>query len=411
MPNKNHTQIHSIKETCVIRARECSTHQGRSQHQSFLLYGEEQINWAMKANVQLECLFCTPQQAENLPDLPPDCEICLASEGILKKISGTSYLVPLLAVGKQPAKAPWPPKDDLVLILDELSDYGNIGTIIRTSVAFGVKHIALCNMQTDIYFRKTMDASRGNVFNTNLSIWDDSLQAVNALKTAGYQIIATTPTGSKIQSSVKLQARPAALIIGNETHGIRKDILELADFCVQIPMQPNVESLNVGVAAGISLYEIKIKAVFAMITKKIRSTLGRELNCTSRWLIEQLDREIQPLCGISANQAIFLMMLSCDREMSTAQICQDTARFGNELIEFLDPIIQNQWMQPVPNLPDHWEISENGERWLAELWPLVERSEEKVLAGFTSTERTQFFGFLKRIQNNCQKEGLSKALG
>ncbi len=68
--------------------------------------------------------------------------------------------------------------------------------------------------------------------------------------------------------------------MGNETDGISGTFLKHADVVVQIPMSTQVESLNVGVATGISVYELKLKLVLAMLTQYIRSTLGREMNVT-----------------------------------------------------------------------------------------------------------------------------------
>ena len=91
----------------------------------------------------------------------------------------------------------------------------------------------------------------------------------------------------------KFTDKPIALVIGNETDGVSGELLENADKIIQIPMQSHVESLNVGVAAGISIYELKLKQVIGMIENKIRATLGREINVTSMFIQQVLDKKLK----------------------------------------------------------------------------------------------------------------------
>jgi tRNA G18 (ribose-2'-O)-methylase SpoU len=77
---------------------------------------------------------------------------------------------------------------------------------------------------------------------------------IEYLRKQGFQIITTSPYGSTIQSLVELDSRPIALVIGNETTGVSEELLKAADKSILIPMDSGVESLNVGVAAGISIY-------------------------------------------------------------------------------------------------------------------------------------------------------------
>ena len=392
--------IQSIKDERIVQARACASVSGRSAQKAFLLYGYEQIRWALQAGILPERIFCTKSEAAQIEGLIPSCEVCLVSEGMLKKISDTRYVTQPIAVCRQLAERPITQGHDLVLVLDRILDHGNLGTIIRTALAFGVNELVLGEMQSDLYIRKCVDASRGAVFRVHAHQFGKTVDAVLALKQAGYQIIATTPYGAGLQSSLTLQPRPTALVIGNETEGIQPEVLRLADARIQIPMQPEIESLNAGVAAGISLYEIKIKAVFAMLIQKIRTTLGREINAAGRTMMAGLNQTLQPVCDCSAEQVIFLMMMACDKRANEVQISHDTALFGDDLAAFLAPLQTHGWLAPEASSGNTWAITPSGEHWLAEIWPLVERAEKRALQGFTEEEVDQFYGFLKRLQEN-----------
>ena len=187
----------------------------------------------------------------------------LASEGILKKISETSYLIPFVAIACYPNANLL--GDSPVVILDGVKDFGNIGTIVRTAEAFGITQFASTDQHLDFFYKKTIDASRGKVFFSHLQTHASPQEALTALKKKGYQIAVATTRKSILQSFARIDSRPLAIAFGNETTGVSSVIEEGADLRIQIPMSGTVESLNVGVAAGICLYELKIKWTLAML--------------------------------------------------------------------------------------------------------------------------------------------------
>ena len=396
------TPVTSIKDPRVIFARSLKSASGRKQNGACLLYGLQALQWAIQAGWKIQTIFYSREFQHEIYNLPCNCELCPVSEGILKKISDTSYLVPVLSVAAVSTDLkPINKTTDLILMLDGVKDHGNIGTIIRTACAFGINHISLTEMESDLFQRKTIDASRGAVFNVAYMQFQKCEQAITYWKQLGYQIIVTTPYGSGLQSELKLENKPAVLVIGNETEGVHPAVIQQADASIQIPMQPEMESLNVGVAAGISLYEIKIKAVLAMLKQKIQTTLGREIHVAGQLIMKKLEQEFHPVSRYSAYEAVFLMQLSCDREMTREQICQDTGRSGLDLDRLLNHLYRNDFIQPSQDKNECWKITNAAEKWLAEIWPLVESSEKKALKGFSKEEIIQLGSFLKRIQENC----------
>lgn len=395
-------EIHTIKDPRVIEARELASAAGRKAAGKCLLEGEQALTWALHSGWMVERVFCAASHAglPLLSDLQQKgCQVCHASEGILKKISDTNYLIPLIGVARIPAEnLRHRPQGDFVLVLDDVRDHGNIGTILRTAQAFGVREVVSTTGELDLFYRKMVDASRGTVFRTLLTPYASVSESIAALKAAGYQIVATSPYAPSLQSAARLQPRPVALVVGNETRGIDPLWVENADVVVQIPMSRQVESLNVGVAAGISIYELKWKLVMAMLINLIRSTLGRELNVTGKHVQLALDARLREVTPLNSTQVILLMVMKCDNAMPMEQAARDTSTFGEELQALITPLLAEGLVQQSD---ETLRLTEKGETTLAQLWGVVERSQEEILEGFSEAERGMLMEYLQRIQTNC----------
>jgi TrmH family RNA methyltransferase len=283
-----------------------------------------------------------------------------------------------------------------------VQDHGNLGTIIRTASAFGIRDVVATAPGLDIYFKKIVSASRGKSFETQVYAFPSASAALDALKERGYQIVATSPHAREIQSMAALKPQPIALVVGNETEGIADEIMQKADVVVQIPMSGLVESLNVGVATGISLYELKYRMVLTMLSQMIKMNFGREVNVTGQMIMQAFDHALRQVSDLSALQVVLLMQMACDRQMSLEQAGRDTATFGEELEALLQPLLDKRYIALAqPGEKDAFTITEEGERALAQLWSVVEKSSNDVLAGFSAQEKTQLLSYLQRIQANC----------
>jgi TrmH family RNA methyltransferase len=118
------------------------------------------------------------------------------------------------------------PAGDFVLVLDRVQDHGNLGTIIRTASAFGIRELISTTTELDIYFKKVVSASRGKAFEAHLYAFTSAHAVIAALKQRGYQIVATSPHARDIQAMVPLQHKPVALVVGNETEGVSDELLQ-----------------------------------------------------------------------------------------------------------------------------------------------------------------------------------------
>jgi TrmH family RNA methyltransferase len=390
--------IPSIKDEKVVLARAINTQKGRLEYQRILLEGETILDWAVEYGLHVEYILASNKIASRIAEKYTSENITTfqVSEGILKKVTDTHYVIPVVAVAKMPAQHQNvnPP---FVVVLDGVQDFGNIGTIIRTCQAFGIRKILSTSTDFDIYHRKTIEASRGSVFGIQLEGFPNVFATIKHLKAQGYQIIATSPRGAELQSLVELKRQPAALVVGNETSGINPEFEKEADFLVQIPMAHTLESLNVGVATGISIYELKLKQVLTMIEERIKSTLGRELNVASILVQQALDVELRKVTGLSSRQVIFMMVLKCDRKMTLPDMCKQFGVLEHEADEFIKPMLT----AGLVTMDESLAITGKGEETLAKLWPVVENTEGKILSGFSGEESRLLLSQLHQIQEKC----------
>jgi TrmH family RNA methyltransferase len=148
------------------------------------------------------------------------------------------------------------PNGKRFILLDGLQDIGNIGTIIRTADAFSIDGVILSHDSADIFSPKGLRASMGSVLRVNISqmAMED---AISSLKEKGVVTFASVLSENEEDSFDNIEfSSPSAVIIGNEGNGISKEVINLADKKLTIPMSGGAESLNAAVAAGIIMYKL-----------------------------------------------------------------------------------------------------------------------------------------------------------
>ena len=141
-----------------------------------------------------------------------------------------------------------------LLILDNIQDPGNLGTIIRSAVAFNLDTLILSNDCVDLYNDKTIRSSEGMLFKLNI-LRKDLNTFLTELKNNNYTIYGTDVINGSIVGEIKFPKK-YAIIIGNEGKGLKSTLKNLVDQNIYIPMSPNAESLNAGIAASIIMYEM-----------------------------------------------------------------------------------------------------------------------------------------------------------
>lgn len=142
----------------------------------------------------------------------------------------------------------------LFMVLENLQDPGNLGTIVRTGEAAGVTGIIMGAGTVDLYNPKTIRATMGSVFRVPVVSVEDLGAAMKKLQEKGIRIYAAHLEGEKYYNSFSFR-QGTAFLIGNEGMGLGRELASRADFLVKIPMEGRVESLNAAVSASILMYE------------------------------------------------------------------------------------------------------------------------------------------------------------
>ena len=186
---------------------------------------------------------------------PLDVDTLYVSNEVLKKISSLESPPKVMALVSKKKESK--ELGEKILILDKIQDPGNLGTIIRSAVAFNIDTIICSKDTADIYNPKVVRASQGMIFHIPIIV-DDINKKVKELKEKDYKIIGTKVTNGHDVRTSSIYSH-FALIIGNEGQGISREIEELCDEYLYIKMNENCESLNASVAASILLYEINNK--------------------------------------------------------------------------------------------------------------------------------------------------------
>ena len=234
--NNNH-----IKELCKLKEKKY-----RDSSNTYLIEGEHLIYEAYKEGILLEVL---PLIGE---DFSMDCQVTFISKEVMKKLASTDSIPNVIGICKKKEEKEI---GDKLIILEDIQDPGNLGTIIRSSLAFGIDTVVLSTKTVDLYNPKVVRSTQGMIFHINIIV-RELIPFIKDLKNNNYVIY-----GTKVNNGINVKniekKDKYALIIGNEGNGMSNDIGLLCDKNLYINMDNNVESLNAAVAASILLYEMR----------------------------------------------------------------------------------------------------------------------------------------------------------
>ena len=257
----NQNIITSKQNSLVKQVRKLHRSKERKKQNLLLLEGNNLIISSIKIGYAISYLFCTVKWKERHQQLwqtiiDKKIAVTLVSEEVLASISTTVSPDGILAIAKkQPQAIPKIEDMTLGLIVERLQDPGNLGTIIRTSVATEVDALWLSQNSVDFEHPKVLRASVGEWFRLPMKTNPDLESIILQAKQNGIQTIATVPQSEQTYWDLDL-TKPSLLLIGNEGNGLSEKIQSLADFQVQIPLANQVESLNAAIATSLILYEV-----------------------------------------------------------------------------------------------------------------------------------------------------------
>ncbi len=257
----------------VTAARRLLKRGFRTETSTFLVEGPQAVREALAlAREQpglLRQLFVTDEAAVRHPEIidsarAANCPVDRVDISVVAELSQTvtpqgvvavcgSIDVALMdVVGDTAAVRP-----TLVAVLSNVRDPGNAGTVIRAADAAGAEAVILTESSVDPYNGKCVRASAGSIFHLPLVSGAAMIEAVDALKAAGLRVVAADGAGARDlsqESASGALAAPTAWVFGNEAWGLPREILELCDAVVRVPIYGRAESLNLAAAAAVCLY-------------------------------------------------------------------------------------------------------------------------------------------------------------
>jgi TrmH family RNA methyltransferase len=232
----------------------------------FVAEGAELLRVALAAGTPVESVYLSPEGTGD-PTAVEACDAAVRAgarlfplaAGVLERVADTVTPQPVLTVlpmlddpvaGVEGEAAP----DALVVVMVDVRDPGNAGTVLRTADAAGVSSVIFSGDSVDPYNPKTVRASAGSLFHVPFSVQEDPIALAGSLAASGYRTLATMVREGEDYAALDW-AVPSALFLGNESAGLAEGIRSALDGSVAIPMDGQAESLNVGVACAVVCFE------------------------------------------------------------------------------------------------------------------------------------------------------------
>lgn len=236
-----------VKETTKLQQKKF-----RNQTGKFILEGFKSIKEAFDAGIKLETIFV---EQNHIKDYEFAKEILIeTNDAVLKKLCTTESAPSAIAIGfqKQYDKKILT-KTQKVVLLEDIKDLGNLGTIIRSSVAFGADAIILYGDSVDIYNPKCVRASVGNLWKLPILHIKDFEELKNIF--SNFERIATLPRAKNLLKTYKIKL-PTLVMFGSEANGLSEELIKFSTNSVKIEMNKAVESLNLATSVSVILYEL-----------------------------------------------------------------------------------------------------------------------------------------------------------
>ena len=219
----------------------------RDNTNMFLVEGVHLVEEVFKIGILKE-VFVLENDSFNI-----DVPVTYVSSDVMKKITTTDTYTNVVGLCEKKNS------DEIIgnkiLLLDDIQDPGNLGTIIRSSVAFNVDTIVLSPNTVDLYNPKVLRSTQGMFCHINI-ITMNLEEAINTIKNKGITVYGTNVNNGEDVRNIS-DTSSYALIMGNEGNGVKESIQSMCDKNLYIKMSNNTESLNVGVACSILLYELE----------------------------------------------------------------------------------------------------------------------------------------------------------
>jgi RNA methyltransferase, TrmH family len=249
-------EISSAKNAILQDVRQATAHGRPTEEGLFVAEGPHLAQELLHSKWPIEKLFVTPKTLENWEKhaRQRSFEIIVVPERTFNRVAETDNSQGVIALTR-PHVARWEEllgDKGLIVVLDELQDPGNAGTIIRSAEAFGATGVILLRNSVHLSNGKLLRASAGSVFRMPVVEGFDADEFISLARVASLRLFSLDSTGENDLAGARFD-KPLALIVGNEAHGISPKIQEASE-TIAVKTR-SVESLNAAVACSIALYE------------------------------------------------------------------------------------------------------------------------------------------------------------
>lgn len=238
--------VSSLENPLVKRAVALQHKKFRAEYKQCLVEGLRAITTCLQAGWSLEQIFILEEMLLELPEHFDAYNVVVVSDGLMKKMSRMVTPAGILAIFYTPIPARLNTLEP-GLVLAQLQDPGNAGTLIRTAAALGLKTVVFVE-SVDSWSPKVIQASAGTIALVN--VYTISWQELVAHK-GNSKLCALVVSGGK---SITTGTHNRLFVIGSEAHGLPQTWLEQCDELITLPMPGGTESLNAAVAGSIALY-------------------------------------------------------------------------------------------------------------------------------------------------------------
>ena len=254
-------QVITSKDNEIIKnIRKLKEKKYRDSSNEFIIEGVKLIEEAIEENVKIkkivvceECLEDKCLDQKLLYKIAKyDCMYVSSKVfGLLTDVVNPQGM--LAVIEKQSSEDKINYNDDIIIVLDGIQDPGNLGTILRTVDSAGLSQIILSKTSVDAYNPKVVRSTMGAIFRVKIIEAENLVETLKNIKKHKFKVVATSLAGS--ESIYKMDYDKKVIVIGNEAKGVSKEILNVSDAKIKIPMLGKTESLNASVATGIMIYE------------------------------------------------------------------------------------------------------------------------------------------------------------
>ena len=232
----------------------------RDLSNEYIIEGIKLIEEAIQENAKIKqiviCEECSKTYGidKNLMYEIAKYECVYVSENIFSTITEVKNPQGILAIiEKQNNEKQIDYDEDIIVLLDDVQDPGNLGTILRTVDSIGLKQILVSKGTADCYNPKVVRSTMGAIFRVKIIECDNLEKTIKEIKKHKFKLTVTSLQAEKTIYDIDYKKR--VIVVGNEANGVEQYIQEMADDKIKIPMLGKTESLNASVATGIVLYE------------------------------------------------------------------------------------------------------------------------------------------------------------